>query len=888
MNAFRMKSAACLLLSAIFSLTAATAQTGDAQKRIILASSSPSHPYERPQWSEAQAKAWADSVGPIIGINHPMPPCGAVSQDEALAKAASMGYNSVRWFLGGSNATDAINRIENAAAMAWKYGMTVSPVLSAGIARLPGSTSDSLWIESQVRQIARHFRGDSRIILWDLWNEPIMYDTTTPRTMEMIRRIAQWMREEGCTQAISASIVWDGSTSNGGTYAAQRNAAEAEMDVHNFHDYSMASNMGSDVQSMVSRLKKISDRPMIATEVLTRDNGSGVAMSLRQCAKFGIGFYSWGLYSCDSPWDVRWNHSTFYAWEPNFHNLLYAGGDAIDRREEEYVKAFRYTTEQIYPGVEETDRWTERRAWKWMADVPLRIRYASSMAAANIYINAHKTDSLYNCIAVRLSFSSYNSSSSGYLTSIDNLAKIAEAAGMKVLPILLTNANLGANATTLGNYAYNVMAKFKGDRRFAGWCIFEQTTAGTPATFKTKMASVCARARFAFANQPMFLAPKISADVMADSTATDNINYMWQISDVTAFTTADDADITGHLRAIFNAYHRPLFYLNAARLQGEFAQMHVNWATSADIDEAELKSWAQLSSYGPLDITDEGDNNKMPSWKAWAQVSCGPVKGLYYKSVADALAGIAAQGPRGIYNSVAVQLNFDTYNRQREAFLAQFNQLLDSAGKYRMTVVPMLLNDTYARRSIGSLQNYVEYMIRTYNTNNTQIFAWEIYNRAAASASLSTRLTEIIPQLFEAARKASPNRPVFVTPAVSTNTFEADFDYIKSLSHALGSGGWNRLNYGNSNVNLVYMCWKLSDIISINSSQNSPELGWLNAVGYRFGRPMVCTRWDTSGSSTIDATLDIFSDHHEPFFVDGELDDAKVSAFKYRTIITLP
>lgn len=885
MNTFRLKSAVCLLLSAAFSFTAATAQSdGKTPKRIILASMSPNHPYERPQWSEAQAKEWFDSVGPIIGINHPVPPCGAVSQDEALAKAASMGFNSVRWFLGGGTAAEFINLLENAAEMAHKYNMTVSPVLTAAIARIPNSTSDSLNIETQVRQIARHFRGDKRIILWDLWNEPAMYDTNTPKIMEMIRRIAQWMREEGCTQAISASIVWDLSTSNGGQYAAQRNAAEAEMDVHNFHDYAMSGNMGGDVQTMVNRLKKISDRPMIATEVLTRDNGSGVAMSLRQCAKFGIGFYSWGLYSCDSPWDVRWDHSTFYAWEPNFHNLLYAGGDAIDRREEEYIKKFRYTQEQIYPGMEETDRWTERRAWKWMADEPLKIRYANSVADANTFINAHGSEGAYNCIAVRLSYANYTSNNSSYLSSIDNLATRANAAGFKLLPILLTSMNINANATSLGSYTYNVLARFKDDRRFAGWCLFEQTTASLPSTFKTKMASVCSRTRYSFTNQPMFLAPKINADLQADSTATDEANYMWQLSDVTAFTTGDNGEVTAaQLKNIFNAYHRPLFFLNAPKLQEEFAPMHVNWATTADISADEVKAFAN----SPLNITDEGDANKMPSWKAWAQMNCGPVKGLYYKNVADALAGIAAQGPKGIYNSVAVLMNFDTYNRTKDTYMAQFNQLLDSAGKYGMTVVPMLLNDAYARRNATAMQNYVEYMISTYNAD-PRIFAWEIYNRAGTTATYASRLSTLIPQLFEAARKAAPNRPVFATPAVSVNKFDADFDYIKSLTHAQGSGGWNRLNYGNSNVDLVYMCWKLSDIVSINSTQDSPELGWLNAVGYRFGRPMICTCWDTANSSTIDATLDIFTDHHEPFFVDGNIDDAKVSAFKYRTIITKP
>lgn len=78
----------------------------------------------------------------------------------------------------------------------------------------------------------------------------------------------------------------------------------------------------------------------------------------------------------------------------------------------------------------------------------------------------------------------------------------------------------------------------------------------------------------------------------------------------------------------------------------------------------------------------------------------------------------------------------------------------------------------------------------------------------------------------------------------------------------------------------------MSDIVSINTSQNNPEIGWLNSVAYRFGRPQICTCWETAKSTTIDATLDIFSDHKEAWYVYGSLDDSKVENFKYRPIIT--
>lgn len=887
MNTISRKSVLCL--AAVLSLgLCVSAQNGGTDSRLFLASSSAKYPNARPQWSKEQAEAWFDKVGVIKGINHPTPPCNAVSQDEALNLARKSGYNSVRWFIGGGNATDYIRSVEEAAAAAWKYGMTVAPVFS--FAHIPTSDADSVNLENTVRQTIRHFRNDERVILWDLWNEPAMYDTTTPRIMDVIRMMARWCREEGCTQAITSSIVWDaGNNSDGGKYAAQRNAAEAEMDVHNFHDYGMQEGHSSNVGYVVARLRKISDRPIICTEALTRPNGSGMAVSLRECAKYKIGFYTWGLYACDSNWDVVWHTSTYYAFEPMFHCIYYAGGDPVDLREEEYVRNFRYTTDKIYPGPEETERWTERRAWKWMCDEPQKMYYATSVADAQNFISAHGGDKAYNCVAVRLSYSNYTSAGqSNYLNTVSNLAEKANNAGIKLLPVLLTSDNLSTARVNLANYAFNVINKFYNDRRFEGWCMFEQTSETEPSDFKGLFSYLFSYVRYTFPNQPMFATPRITAATKADSTATDYANYMWQLSDVVSFTTAGNAGVSvPQLDNMLTQYNRPLFFMNSSKVQDEFADYHVNFATTALLTDG-VKNFA----YRPLNITEKNDRNKMPSWKAWAQFNCKPVKGLYYKTPAAALAGISAQGPKGIYNSVSVQMNFDTYNRNKAAYVKDFNALLDSAGKYGMTVVPMLLNDTYAKRNATALCNYVAYMIETYN-NDPRIFAWEIYNRPGVGSGLAPTLTGLVPQLFASARGKSPNRPVFVTPAVSTNVMPDGYDYKYPLQHYAGGAGWSPyhdgkggLNFGNAGIKLVYMCWQLSDVVSINSAQNNPELGWLDAVAYKFGRPVICSRWETAKSTTIDETLDIFSDHHQPWYVDGALDESKARNFKYRAVVT--
>ena len=97
----------------------------------------------------------------------------------------------------------------------------------------------------------------------------------------------------------------------------------------------------------------------------------------------------------------------------------------------------------------------------------------------------------------------------------------------------------------------------------------------------------------------------------------------------------------------------------------------------------------------------------MPSWKAWAMVNNEPVKGLSYSSADAALAGISAQGPKGIYNSVQVRFDFRNYSSDRAAFIEKINAVLDSAAKYGMTVLPSLLDDRYATRNATTLGNYV-------------------------------------------------------------------------------------------------------------------------------------------------------------------------------------
>ena len=204
----KLRNICAVAVLALMPLSPMCAQDG--QPRLFAAITNADHPYARGQWTKEQCDAWAEKYGPIIGINCPYPPRAATTPEEALKLASELGINPVRWWPGGSTANEYINSVEQWAAWADKYGMTVAPVF--GFPQGYYSRSDKeqalAELEGVVRQVVRHFRNDDRIVLWDIWNEPEMTDPEICKEqMEWIQQMVLWCREEGCTQPISSSII---------------------------------------------------------------------------------------------------------------------------------------------------------------------------------------------------------------------------------------------------------------------------------------------------------------------------------------------------------------------------------------------------------------------------------------------------------------------------------------------------------------------------------------------------------------------------------------------------------------------------------------------------------------------------------------------------------
>jgi len=854
-------------------------------ENIVLTSTSAAHPHERGQWTAEQCAAWQAEYGPIRGINCPYPPCGAMTQEQAIAYAASLGYNSIRWWPGGGTNTDNyIKSVEQWAGWADKYGMTVSPVFSFPNAYFNQSDHKAALksLENQVRKVIQHFRGDKRVILWDLWNEPNLNDGDTEEIMEWITKMATWCRQEGCTQAISSSLIWDSSVSTNQAQATGgrllRENVEKLMDVHNYHDYSCQDQFNQETPTMVARLKKIADRPIVCTECMTRTNGSTYARTLVDFAKYNINFYAWGLCACDPNWEVRWGRSTFYNWDPMFHNALYADMEPYNESEPQWVRNFEFQGDfgGVETGAEYTEVWSARRAWKWMQHGESKGLYCNNVYEAKKEVAAHFNDGLYNTIAVRIKYSNWSASNAQFKSVLD----AAEKAGMTVIPILITNDDLRVSASVLANYAYSFIHEYYYDRRIQAWCLFEQTDAiADESSFKEKLETILRSARYAVQNQPFFCAPMVTEGVMPDTTQTNAANLMWRLSDacgISASTVSSD-----FLNELMKQYHRPIFQLGNSELTEGMKSNHVNWATTATLASEDVSNY----HFQVFMNNNEDNASRWTGWKAWRWMNRQPTCGLSFSNVAKATAGLEQlNGTDSPYNSISVTLDYRNYKSNADNFFANFDNLLALADANGMTVLPQLLTDSYFRMSNTALSEYVSSVL-THYANDSRILAWDLYNKLCSSNSNPTKGLTLIDDLFKAARATGAQQPIFMTPNVSVKVFSSDFDYISGLVHGKYDG-WSRLTFGSANINLCYRIWCMSDVICYASAQTSPHLGWLNAQAAKFGRPLFCAEWKVPTSEDASASMAIFEDMHISWFANGTLDDSAVREFTYRPIST--
>lgn len=592
----------------------------------------------REQWTEEEAWAWYERVGVIKGFNAPYPAYPGQTQLEILQKAQSLGFNSVRQWIGGTTSEEMIAELQAIIDDAVKCNMTVSPVLAypANVYHRARRDDDSTFmkkIESEIRPVLRYFADNEHIIFWDLWNEPRFEDNeNTYAQMDVIEQMVYWAREENVQQPITSSIIW--ATINLDNQALKRTAeVAAMMDIHNFHSYDCALHFSKNIYDTLDYIKSISNRPMIATEALTRVNGSGISRSFDAFSKYKVGFYIWGMFNNDRNWESRWDRSTYDPYEPMFHNILYSDGDAVDARELDMIRNYRFAEsgEELYPGIEETERMSHERVWKWMALGPIKGRNAGS----NIDLTAIPSE--YNAIRMKFNYDDWKNDEDAFFADMEQKLAKAAKAGVMVMPCLLTDDDAQESADALGKYVGAVIFKYYSDARIKAWELYHHPGEKENDTeaLSNLITVIFRHARNEYANQPLTMTPVVDVDVFepdfdpqkamihgrtagwdrlrySGGSTADLVYKIWSLSDVISFSSNMDAARTAWLMAICYKFGRPIFCTEwSAPTQADvdatlrrFAMSHVYWFASLPLPAADVRQFEFLPINTQRQITE--------------------------------------------------------------------------------------------------------------------------------------------------------------------------------------------------------------------------------------------------------------------------------------------
>jgi len=200
-------------------------------------------------------------------------------------------------------------------------------------------------LRDYVQGVLDHFRSDSRVDGWDLFNEPdnpnLAYREheiadKEEKALALLDKAFQWAREVAPSQPLTAG-VWRGSWSDRDDLSAMNRLCLASSDVVSFHHYG---EIGA-FQHRVAALRR-TGRPLLCTEFMARGLGSTFDPHLAWMCDEGIGAYCWGLVAGRSqthfPW-ASWTTPQPADPEPWHHDILRPDGSPYDPTEVSFIRS---------------------------------------------------------------------------------------------------------------------------------------------------------------------------------------------------------------------------------------------------------------------------------------------------------------------------------------------------------------------------------------------------------------------------------------------------------------------------------------------------------------------------------------------------------------------
>lgn len=321
------------------------------------------------KWSAKEANEWYARQGWIVGAD--FLPSTAINQlemwqadsfdpvtiDRELGWAANIGMNTMRVYLHNlvweKDAKGFKQRIHTFLTIAAKhhikpvlvffddcwneeavYGKQPEPkpgVHNSGWMRSPGKSvhnNSKQWnlLEAYVKDVLTTFKNDSRILLWDLYNEPGNSDYGLS-SLPLLKNVFAWAWSVRPSQPISAGVWFQ-------KYPELNAFQLNNSDVITFHNYEDTSSMIGAIDSLRKR-----GRPVICTEYMARTNKSNFLTHLPILRKMNVAAINWGLVSGKSntifPWGSKEGSPEPKIW---FHDIFRKDGTPFDARETKLIR----------------------------------------------------------------------------------------------------------------------------------------------------------------------------------------------------------------------------------------------------------------------------------------------------------------------------------------------------------------------------------------------------------------------------------------------------------------------------------------------------------------------------------------------------------------------
>jgi hypothetical protein len=357
----------------------------------------------RERWTPVQANAWYGQQKWLVGSNYI--PANAINQlemwqaasfdpaqiDKELGWAQAMGMTTMRVFLHDAlwqqDAPGFKKRIDVFLTIAARHGIKPllvlfdscwdpNPKLGPQHPPIPG-VHNSGWVqgpganalgdpaqyprlEGYVKDVVGSFARDSRILGWDLWNEPdnsngSSYPDTSQARFDhvtfLLPKVFDWARSADPVQPLTSGIWHHDHWERLDGLNAVEKTQLTQSDVISFHDYSWP-------ETFEARAKSLEDygRPIICTEYMARGAGSTFDTVLPIGKRRNIGMINWGFVNgktqTDMPWDSWQRPYTLRPPTVWFHDIFRPDGTPYRAREVETIKRLSAAPKTVIPAMD--------------------------------------------------------------------------------------------------------------------------------------------------------------------------------------------------------------------------------------------------------------------------------------------------------------------------------------------------------------------------------------------------------------------------------------------------------------------------------------------------------------------------------------------------------